>query len=578
MAMAVHGHHSRVRDHCGGAVTIQLRPYQQEAIQSIYDWFGANTTNPLLVLPTGTGKSVVIAGFIEGVLRHYPTQRILVVTHVKELVEQNAAKMLAIWPAAPVGVYSAGLGRRDTEASITFAGIQSIYNRAGELGWFDLVLIDEAHLLPRSGEGRYRTYLKALLSMNPAAKVIGFTATPYRTDTGSLTHGDGSLFSGIAYEADVVSMIKAGYLSPLVPKRVDGEIDTAGVKKQAGDFNQAQLEQVALAGTLVEQAVSEILTWGQDRRSWLVFACGVEHGREVERVLRNRGVEVASVFGDTPNEQRDEITRRYRSGDLRCLVNCAVLTTGFDAPATDLIAMMRPTMSAGLYVQMAGRGMRIADGKTNCLVLDFGGNVDRHGPIDLIKPKDKSPGGGADFVVPMKTCPRCKTIVVAMVRECGECGYEFPYTATPQHNAKASTKTLIAGLGDDKYSLEVLETYYSRHVKSSDPTRVSMQVEYVVGVHGTRTVREWISFEARGYPRQVAEGWWLRRAPGPVPATVAEAIERRGQMRRVASLKVESNGKYPKILGYQFAAAAAHQEGQGRVPGAVAQGARCDPG
>lgn len=159
---------------------ITLRDYQREAIDAIYTWFGRHTTNPLIVMPTGTGKSVVIAGFIEGVLRGYPGQRILVVTHVRELVEQNAKKLADLWPGAPVGVYSAGLNRRDTEPQVIFAGIQSIANRATELGWFDLVLVDEAHLIPRSGEGRYRTYLQALLSMNPAAKVIGFTATPDR--------------------------------------------------------------------------------------------------------------------------------------------------------------------------------------------------------------------------------------------------------------------------------------------------------------------------------------------------------------------------------------------------------------
>ncbi len=553
---------------------ITLRDYQREAIDAIYTWFGRHTTNPLIVMPTGTGKSVVIAGFIEGVLRGYPGQRILVVTHVRELVEQNAKKLADLWPGAPVGVYSAGLNRRDTEPQVIFAGIQSIANRATELGWFDLVLVDEAHLIPRSGEGRYRTYLQALLSMNPAAKVIGFTATPFRTDSGSLIDGDDRLFDGIAYSADMVRLIQAGYLSPLVPKRVEGEIDTSGVKKTAGEFNQAQLEQAALAGDNVQLACTEIIRWGNlsERRSWLLFACGVKHGQEVERVLRDRGIAVASVFGDTPMAERDSITRRYRSGELRCLVNCSVLTTGFDAPGTDLVAIMRPTCSAGLYVQMAGRGMRIADGKQNCLVLDFGGNVDRHGPIDMVRPKKKGDGGGA---APVKTCPQCKSIVFAGVGQCPDCGFEFPRAAEPRHDIVANTRSIIAGLDghrSEQRILHVHSTTYTRYQKAGDEARVSMLVEYHTGTSGVFSVREWISLEARGYPRQVAENWWLRRGRPPVPASVKEALARTDELREVASLKVKSNGKYPKIIGYAYADAP-HQAGEARVPQSVDQGA-----
>lgn len=552
---------------------IVLRDYQREAIDAIYAWFGRHTTNPLIVMPTGTGKSVVIAGFIEGVLRAYPGQRILVVTHVRELVEQNAKKLVDLWPEAPVGVYSAGLNRRDTEAQVIFAGIQSIAARAGELGWFDLVLVDEAHLIPRGGEGRYRTYLQALLSMNPAAKVIGFTATPFRTDSGSLVEGDERLFDGVAYTADMVRLIKEGFLSPLVPKRVEAEIDTRGVKKTAGDFNQAQLEKAALAGDNVQLACTEIIRWGNatERRSWLLFACGVKHGQEVERAMRDHGIAVASVFGDTPMAERDAITRRYKSGELRCLVNCAVLTTGFDAPGTDLVAIMRPTCSAGLFVQMAGRGMRLADGKRDCLVLDFGGNVDRHGPIDMVRPKKKGEGGGA---APVKTCPQCKSIVFAGTGHCPDCGFEFPRAAEPRHDIVANTRSIIAGLDGERSDVRILKvhsTAYSRYQKAGDEARVSMLVDYHTGTNGVFSVREWIALEQRGYPRQVAESWWLRRGRPPVPATVQEALSRTDELREVVSLKVEANGKYPKILGYAYADTP-HPAGEARVPESADQG------
>lgn len=528
------------------------------------------------VVHHNTGKSVVIAGFVKGILDSWPSQRILVVTHVRELVEQNAKALLRLWPEAPVGVYSAGLKRRDYDRQITFAGIQSIHKKAGDLGWFDLVLIDECHLLPKSGTGMYRTYLQALQSMNPAAKVIGFTATPYRTDSGLLYEGDERLFEGVAYNTDMVRLIKAGYLSPLVPKRVEGEIDTQGIRKQAGDFAPGELEKAAMAGDLVTLACAEIMKWGADRRSWLLFGCGVTHAKKVEETLRDRGITIASVFGDTPLAERAELIAKYRAGELRALVNVGVLTTGFDAPQTDLIAMLRPTCSPGLYVQQCGRGMRIADGKANCLVLDFGGNVDRHGPVDMVKPKKKGEGGGP---APTKTCPSCKTIVFAGLRECPECGFAFP-AAGPQHDVVAHTREIIAGLGDTQKVVNVAETVFGKHQKSAADARPTLRVEYQSDRQGLFAIREWIALEHSGYARTVAESWWLRRGKPPVPQTIDEALRRTGELRQVASLKVDTSGKHPRILGYAFRKpeASHDQPGEDRVPGLVPEAARGDPG
>lgn len=549
---------------------IQLRDYQREAIAAIYSWFDKRQDNPLVVMPTGTGKSVVIAGFVKGVMDAWPGQRILVVTHVRELVEQNAKALLRLWPEAPVGIYSAGLKRRDEDKAITFAGIQSIHSKADKLGWFDLVLVDECHLLPKSGDGMYRKYLDVLLSLNPHAKVIGFTATPYRTDSGLLHEGDGCLFAGIAYNTDMVRLIKAGYLSPLVPKRVDGVIETKGIRKQAGDFAQAELEKAALAGDLVTMACAEIVKWGHDRKSWLLFACGVDHAKLIEETLRGLGVTIASVFGDTPIEERAALVEQYRAGSLRALVNVGVLTTGFDAPATDLIAMLRPTCSPGLFVQQCGRGMRIAEGKTNCLVLDFGGNVDRHGPIDMVRPRQKGEGGGP---APVKACPQCQSLMFAGLKECPDCGYQFPDSG-PKHSAVAHTRELIAGLANTRRILPVLRTTYGKHQKSAADARPTLRVEYQTDELGVYSIREWVALEHQGYSRSIAESWWLKRGKAPVPATVDEALRRLGELRTVGSLKVETSGKYPRIEGYAFNQSDAdHRAGEVRVPGAVPQGA-----
>jgi len=201
-------------------MSLTLRPYQSGAIQGIYNYFHEDTGNPLVVIPTAGGKSLVMATFVEGVLKAYPDQRILIVTHVRELIEQNYTELKKLWPQAPAGIYSAGLKQRDIHARILFAGIQSIHKRVYDVQQCDLVLIDEAHLIPRSSNTMYRRFLSDLARLNPQMKVIGLTATPYRLDSGLLHEGDDAIFTDIAYEVSVRELIDQGYLSPLITIRV----------------------------------------------------------------------------------------------------------------------------------------------------------------------------------------------------------------------------------------------------------------------------------------------------------------------------------------------------------------------
>ena len=198
---------------------IQLRPYQHAAIEAIYGYFAEHNGNPLIVLPTGTGKGFVIAAFVARAIADWADTRVLIVTHVRELIAQNYGEMLRLWPEAPAGIYSAGLNKRDLHAQILFAGIQSIHKRAYDIQRCDLALIDEAHLIPRTSNTMYRRFLGDLATINPHLKVIGFTATPYRLDSGMLHEGEGALFTDIAYEAGVAEMIAQGYLCEVVPKR-----------------------------------------------------------------------------------------------------------------------------------------------------------------------------------------------------------------------------------------------------------------------------------------------------------------------------------------------------------------------
>jgi DNA repair protein RadD len=443
----------------------QLRPYQRAAIDAIYDYFGRASGHPVIVIPTAGGKSLVMAEFIRKVLEAWPDQRILIITHVRELIGQNHAELLRLWPVAPAGIYSAGLKRREIDAQILFAGIQSIHRRASDVQRADLILVDEAHLIPRRADTMYRRFLGDLATINPYIKVIGLTATPFRLDSGVLHEGPEALFTDLAYEVSVRELIDQGYLCPLVSKQTETQLDVTGVGTRGGEFIASQLEAAVDQDPITCAAVDEIIVYGRERKASLLFCAGIDHARHVSDAVRARGISCATIFGETARQERDEIIGAFRRGEIRALASMGVLTTGFNAPHVDLIAMLRPTRSAGLYVQIAGRGTRLAPGKENCLVLDFAGNVARHGPIDLSRPK--SPRGDGEGEAPVKTCPECRSILPAAAAECPDCGYTFP----PREIKIERTASTLAILSTGKAQwVDVTEIRYARHDKPGKPS------------------------------------------------------------------------------------------------------------
>jgi DNA repair protein RadD len=294
-------------------------------------------------------------------------------------------------------------------------------------------------------------------------------------------------------------------------------------------------------------AVDEIVKLGEDRGSWLIFCSGVQHAEHIRDEIRSRGIECEAVLGETTSTARDRILTNFKAGRLRALTNANVLTTGFDAPGVDLIGLLRPTKSVGLYVQMLGRGTRLAEGKENCLILDFAGNTARHGPLDTVDGRTRKDPGEGD--APVKECPECQTICHASVRECPSCGFQFPppkvkIDAIASANAILSTQVVAEWV-------EVSNVSYHRHEKPGGVP--SMRVDYWCGLvkHS-----EWVCFEhlPTSYPRQKACSWWHKRAPSePVPADVAEALAMAQiGIRTPVAIQVKPVGKYTEILAYHF--------------------------
>lgn len=400
----------------------QLRDYQQRAIVMLYNWMARNAGNPCIVAPTGSGKSWIIAALCEDVLRQWPDSRILILSHVKELLSQDADKIVQAWPDAPVGLYSAGLGHRDVNR-ITVAGIQSVWKRPEELEKIDLSIVDEAHLINHSDSGMYRSLLKDLKEQNPLLRIVGLTATPYRLGHGLITEGENRIFDGLIEPVTIAELVARGFLAPLRSKLPAKTLDVEGVHKRGGEYVESELQLAVDTDANNAEIVKETISRAGDRKAWLFFCTGVEHAFHMRDELRQAGIPAAAVVGDTPAAERAEILENFKTGRLKALTNVDVLTTGFDYPGIDLLAMCRPTLSPGLYVQMAGRGMRVAEGKADCLVLDFAGNVAAHGPITGVAiPKGKR----AAEKKAVRKCPECDEIVAIGVKVCPACGHEFP--------------------------------------------------------------------------------------------------------------------------------------------------------
>lgn len=523
---------------------ITPRYYQREAVDSIYRYFQFNTGNPLISAATGSGKSVMIALFASEVIQQWPDQRFMVLAHVKELLQQNAEKLIHLCDDdISIGIYSAGLKKRDTEHQIICGGIQSVYRRPFEFGKIDLLIIDEAHLVSLENDTMYQTFIAKMKIANPYLKVIGFTATPYRMKTGVLTEGENAIFTDIIYETDIKKLIEEGYLSNLITKGGVQEISREGLHKRGGELIESEVSERMKSVT--EAAVEEICHYMLDRKKGLVFCATVEDSYIVREMLKEeQGFSAEVIESNTSDDDRDLYLQQFKRGELDFLVNKGVLTTGIDVPDIDLIAMLMATESPGLYSQILGRGLRIAPGKDNCLVLDYGGNVDRHGPVDEIRISGKKLVSAEPGEAPVKKCPQCNTHNHAAVRMCIECGYVFPIDDGPKHSDKASSAEIISGqLEPAPHDVSSWEWYL--HEKPGKPP--SVRVEYFCGL---KKHKQWLCFEHGGIARAKAVDMWRLFSEDPTPNTTDEALDYFTDHLKHTPPKriIVKPGKYPEVL------------------------------
>lgn len=546
------------------------RDYQTWAVKEVWRYFSEHTGNPVIAMPVGTGKSHVIASLALSMLQAFPRTRLMVLTHVKELIQQNFNKFVDAWHNAPVGIYSAGLNKKEFHYPITFAGIASVAKKADLFGHIDIVFVDECDLVSPSETTMYNKFFKQLRARNPALKVVGLTATPWRAGLGAITN-EGGLFTDVCVDMTGVDpfnwFISEGYLVPLIPKPTKLELDVTGVHMRGGEFISSELQHAVDKQAITLKALHETMEIAHDRHSWLVFASGVEHTKHIAEELNILGVSAVAIYSGMEDKARDEAIAAFKAGTIRALVNNNILTTGFDAPLIDLILMLRPTGSSRLWVQMLGRGTRpwyaegynletregrlsaiAASQKQNCLVLDFAANIRKLGPInDPVIPRQK--GKGSPGEAPVKLCTSCNTYNHASVRHCFNCGAEFVFVT--KLKIEASTATLIKG----KVDLPVVEPFKVDHIthnihhKAGSPPM--MKITYYSGL---MNFTEYICVQhpPGNFARKRAMDWWKMRSKLPMPETTDEALDLAPGLLLPTHLEVWVNQKYPQIMRYCF--------------------------
>lgn len=395
-----------------------LRPYQEEAVRRTVEHFKRSNDPACIVLPTGAGKSLVIAE-----LFRRAKGRVLCLAHVKELCQQNFQKYQALAgeEGRPAGLFSAGLGRKEASFPIVFGSVQSVER---SLQLFDqpisLLLVDEGHRVSGESESQYGaiiTHVNAVAKAEgaPPPKILGLTATPYRLGLGwsYRRHFRGFYrtseerpFETCIYEVSLREMVESGYLTP--PRIFDAPIAQYDFHSLApsGLFDPTTSERVS---TLLvrHKRVTESITdqirsiaEEQNRRGVMIFAATVEHAREIAGYLPP--LETALILGETEDVERDRMVAAFSQRKIRYLVNVAVLTTGFDAPHVDFIALLRPTESVSLFQQIVGRGLRLFEEKKDCLVIDYAGNG-----FDVFAPEVGEGRPTSDSSIVAVSCPAC---------------------------------------------------------------------------------------------------------------------------------------------------------------------------
>lgn len=413
-------------------MSFTLRPYQQESVDAVVEHIKKRLSPCLLELATGAGKSLIvsaIAKYLKGVA---PEKRVLCIAPSLELVVQNHAKYTE-WYSEPASIYCASAGSKDLRHSVIFASPISALKNINKIARLGIsgIIIDEAHGVTPTMVSLIKSiqeYEVDGVQINDKVRIVGMTATPYRTGTGYIYASDHSgeepvyydddkarnpYYSRLLYRVTAGELIAQSFLSKVRIGEDDEHYDTSVLETdKKGEFTKASVSKAFNGNTKTERIVQKIMSYAESRMGVMIFAATISHAQEIVGYLPSDCTRL--VTGNkkiTSDKERELYIKEFKAQRIKYLVNVDVLTTGFDAPHVDLIAVMRATESPGLLQQIVGRGLRLHPDKEDCLILDFAENIDRHNlKDDIFTPEIKNKAIAGESVPIQVECPACHCI------------------------------------------------------------------------------------------------------------------------------------------------------------------------
>ena len=525
---------------------LQPRQYQRESVDAINEYLRNNKGNPCVELPTGSGKSLVIAMMIQEWKEKCPNFRVCVLAHRTYLIEQNAEE-LANFYDGEIGLYSAQINRRDN-CDVVFASIDSIKNKWNEFT-FDVLIIDECQAISPRENTRYQQFIDGCKKVNKNLRVVGLTATPYRLSSGSIC-SEHSILNKIVYRADTGDLIKQGFLCPIRSK-VTARLDLSNVKKTAQDYNLKALSSAVNTDDIVKPAVQNMLDIiiAEKRRSIIVFCIDIAHANHVSEEIKKAGYDAPVVTSHQGTQEADKLIQDFKDRKFNFFVSVNKFLEGFNVKHIDCIVMMRPTKSKGLWIQAVGRGLRLHPEKEDCLILDYGNNIAEHGCID--EPPDDHQR--------IRVCDDCKEVFTFESTTCPTCGWTVPKREIEReaveakererlHEIQAAQEAILREQQAPQWYRVDLVTI-GRHRKEGSPD--SLKVTYISGVN---KFTEWVCPDHEGFAGSKGRRWLAER--NIEHTTTDECMQDMFLSQRVndktLEIEVKKDGKYFRVLNYKL--------------------------
>jgi DNA repair protein RadD len=528
---------------------IELRPYQDEALARAMGVL-TKRDNCLLQAPTGAGKTIIFAHLISQWVKKYPKMRIAVLAHRQELINQAYEKLIAVdqsvW--SKTGKACAGLGRVTTTSQVIVGSLQTLVKR--ELYQpIHLLIVDEAHRMPpKDRDSQYKELITRLKAKFPRMRMMGVTATPFRLGHGYIFGQEDDWFEALDYEINMKTLIDDGYLVPIRFKinELEGLAqELVNVKKSGGEYVLDGLSSVMTKKIFIDSAVTAWRTYGEERKSGVVFATTIHHGELLVEAFRAAGLKAKIVHSKMNNSERHKVLAEFERNYIDFIVNVGILTEGWDSPKVNLIIMARPTLSPGLYVQMIGRGTRLYDGKKDLLALDLVNNSQVHGLPWAPIIKNKSSSSGSSWVQ-LRKCPNCKELILDLkAKECPVCGYELEEDKPPvelEDPGVIKMRELSEG-----YEVKVtVEKFWGAPYVSQKGNEM---LKLTVHTAEVGTIYDYLDFEGNSglWSQSKAKRWWRKFATTEPPGDASEASDRLDELEIPDILKVKRENKWLRI-------------------------------